>query len=369
MCKSSCLCFAFTDHFRGRDERLFERCGYIIVDLFFGFQDFAGYSINLILVFKASCFKVNVIDHDAAFCIHFGFAGQHRCCIHTGMCKGDCFCFFRADIGFFTGGADRFNLRFRRRYVPPQQVQLVDGEGSQLVEGMPPVIVQNVPDQLCFSDGNAVGFCQLFQRVVFCNGLTQHSAAECFGLQQLIDRICELRLHGCAALGIVVVNADEDGIRKLTQITVLHHGADDCVDCHPKVAAAKVHIADDDLTVRIQRRDLQHPLFPVDCNFYARIDIQRNRGIHGIVDLIPQIAEDAACRKAQACSKRGETRKRTFYLFCCCHTYTAFRFCAVGAHGGQNIRCSVRISIPQLFVDFMFCHDRYLLLVNVVSVF
>ena len=357
MCKSSCLCFAFTDHFRGRDERLFGRCGCIIVDLFFGFQDFAGCSINLILVFKASCFKVNIIDHDAVLRIQLGFAGQNRRRIGTGMRKGDFFGFFRADIGFFAGGADGLDPRFRRRRTLPQQVQFVDGEGRKLPEGVPPVIVQNLTDQLRFPDGNAIGFCQLPQRIVFGNGLAQHGAAERVGLQQTIDFIGEACLHLCAARGITVVNADENRVCKLGQITVLQHGADDRVDGHPKVAAAKVHIADDNLTVCVQRRNLQHPLFPIDRDFHARIDIQRNRGIHGIVDLIPQIAEDAACHDAQTCGQRGEARKSAICLFCRCHTYTSFRFRAVGKHGGQNIRRGVRIGAPQFFVDFMLCHE------------
>ena len=355
MRKGDPLCLALADRICGRGGRLLR--DRIVVDLFFGFQNLAGRGVDFIVIRKTSRFKVNIIDHDAVLRIQLGFAGQNRRRIDTGMRKGDFFGFFRADIGFFAGGADGLDPRFRRRRTLPQQVQFVDGEGRKLPEGVPPVIVQNLTDQLRFPDGNAVGFCQLPQRIVFGNGLAQHGTAERVGLQQAIDFIGESRLHLCAARGIAVVNADENRVCKLGQITVLQHGADDRVDGHLKVAAAKVHIADDNLTVCVQRRNLQHPLFPIDCDFHARIDIQRNRGIHGIVDLIPQIAEDAACHDAQTCGQRGEARKSAICLFCRCHTYTSFRFRAVGKHGGQNIRRGVRVGAPQFFVDFMLCHE------------
>ena len=267
------------------------------------------------------------------------------------------------DVALLAGCADDRHLRRRRRFLAQQQIQLIDGQRCKLVKGMQRAPAENILNKLRLAKRDAILLRHLLELAAPDHGLAQHRGAERVRLEQPIDLRAQARLQIRSADGIVVIHADQDGVRQLIEVAVLEHRADQSVDRHVQAAAGKVHIADDDPSVLIQRLYVQHPFLLVDLELHAGVDIQRDRRIHHMVHTVAFESKAAPKEQAQARRRCDQRAQPCVFLFFCCHgDYTSFLLITIGKNGIQHIRRSVFIRLPELFIQLPICHHRRLLL-------
>ena len=149
----------------------------------------------------------------------------------------------RADIGLIAGCPDGFHLVQGAASGAGQEIQLIDSQFGQVLRGIQRVFIRNLPDELGFAQGNAIGIRQLLQGAIGGDGLAEHRAGEGVGLQQGIDFLGQPGLQGRALGGVAVVHADENGVGQLAEIAIAQHGAHQGVDGHVQAAAGKIHVA------------------------------------------------------------------------------------------------------------------------------
>ena len=127
------------------------------------------------------------------------------------------------DVALLAGCADDRHLRRRRRLLAQQQIQLIDGQRCKLVKGMQRAPAENILNQLRLTKRDAILLRHLLELAAPDHGLAQHRGAERVRLEQPIDLRAQARLQVRSADGIVVIHADQDGVRQLIEVAVLEH--------------------------------------------------------------------------------------------------------------------------------------------------
>ena len=326
-------------------------------------DDLPCFRVHVAVKFIAVRGELHVVDHRAIVGVQTDLIKQKLAFRYARPFQRDRLGLFLTDVALLAGCADDRHLRRRRRFLAQQQIQLIDGQRCKLVKGMQRAPAENILNKLRLTKRDAILLRHLLELAAPDHGLAQHRGAERVRLEQPIDLRAQARLQVRSADGIVVIHTDQDGVRQLIEVGVLEHRADQSVDRHIQAAAGKVHIADDDPSVLIQRLYVQHPFLLVDLELHAGVDIQRDRRVHHMIHTVAFESKAAPKEQAQARRRCDQRAQPCFSLFFCCHgDYTSFLFITIGKNGIQYIRRSVFIRLPELFIQLPICHHRRLLL-------
>ena len=252
----------------------------------------------------------------------------------TGVLQGDGLSLFAADVGLIAGRTGGVYLLQCQIAGLAHEIELIDGQGSQLFKGVQGVLFDDPADQLCLAQGDAVGIGLCLQIAVLGNGLAQNGAVKSGGAQQLGNLLGQ----ACLQLGgVLAVHADQDGVVQLTEIAVSQHGADQCVDSHIQRAAAEVHVAHDDLAVVVQGVNGQNVFFLVDLNFNAGVDVQRDGG-GNCTGGVALCTENTGNKQDQGSGDAGNAALPGVSFLGISHGNFSFLFFAVSENRIQNIR-------------------------------
>ncbi len=319
-----------------------------------GFQDLAGGGVDLILKLVLCGFEVHLVDQDAVFHVQVQLQLHQVGLGHTGGLQGDGGGGFRADVALVAGGSGGVHALQALPAGHADQVQLIDGQPHQGLEGVAAVLADDGLDQLGLAQGDAVFLRQGGQLVGLAYGLGQHGALKGIGAEQRVHLFGQLGLELRAFFGVVILHADEDGVGQLGQVAVAQHGAQQRVHCHVQVAALQLHIPKDNFAVLIQGFYGNYGFILIEPKLQAGVHIQGHHGGYRVGTGVAVDPQAQAKHQHQGGGQGGcphPYRAGFFTIYNCHFCSISFLLFALGENSIQDIGRG----LFKCLLQFLFC--------------